>query len=242
MNQGSAMLGLFLVIGLVMAFGWPAAILLLGPILIDVLIGRVLLPLLRFGGRAGFAAAGVGQQFQYLPPLEQALRRGSQGFALMVLAVLAAVASHIWFYGWRDFAGVLSRPDEFWPLIACAALLVIGAVRFFAGARASAGARDAVRWFTAAVRLGLGVAALVWLVRADLFGQFAAWPGGVYGCGAAFAGALWLALVSFMRLLLLSWPRGWALGLVGQHIRDTEFSWVEPRRRRWWQFWKGRDE
>ncbi len=169
------MIGLLLVIGLVSAFGLPAAILLVGPLVIDFFLGWVAVPLLR----SSFSVVGRGQQFQHLPPLEQALRRGSQGFALMVLTVLAVVTLHVW-HGRRDFAGMLARPDEFWPLLVCAALFMVGAVRFIAGASSSAGARDAVRWFWAAIRLGLGVAALVWLARADLFGQFAARPGGVY--------------------------------------------------------------
>jgi hypothetical protein len=232
MNPGSGMIGFLIVVGLVMQYGWIAAAIIGIPLLLDLLFGWVLLPLLK----SAFSVGGRRQQFRSLPELEKALRRGSQGFAVCVLSALGIIVPHVWLHGWRDFAGMLARPEEFWPLIACAALFMVGAVRFVAGT-AAAGARDLERWFWAAVRLGCSVAAMVWMVRADLLSRFAAWPGSVYVCAAVFAPLLWVALVAFMRVLLLSWPRGLAEGLTGRFIEERSFSW-EQRRRRWWQFWK----
>src|SRR4051812_22914763 len=110
MNQGSAVMGLIIIAGLVMAYGWPAAAIMGIPLALDLLIGRVLLPLLG----SSFLVGRGGRQSQPLTELEKALRRGSRGFAQCVFAVLAAVALHVWFYGWRDFAGMLARPEEFW--------------------------------------------------------------------------------------------------------------------------------
>ena len=221
-NPGSAMVGFLIVVGLLMQYGWVAAAIIGIPLAIDLVIGWVLVPLLR----SSFSVVGRAQKFQHLPGHEQALRRGSQGFALMVLAALAAVAPHVWFYGWRDFAGMLARPDEFWPLIACAALFVIGGARFVAGAPLAARVRwDAMRPFTAVLRLVLGVAALAALMRADLLGSFGTSPAGFYACTAAYAVALWPALVGLVRLVLVWWPGNRAFAIVDDFNRATEFDW-----------------
>jgi hypothetical protein len=184
------------------------------------------------------------QNFRYLEPLEQALRHGSRGFALMVFAALALFVLRGWLHGWGVVAGVLpawiALPAATWLPLACAVLFLIGAARFFTGVRMSAGARDALRWLWAAVRCAAAVAALVYFMRADVFAHYGAMPAAGLAGAAGFSFALWVLLVALTRLLLLSWPRGWAFGLVDRHIRDTEFSWSdESPRRRWWQFWKG---
>jgi hypothetical protein len=136
-----------------------------------------------------------------------------------VFAALGVVAPYVW-------AGPLSilGAAGAWPLLMCCGLFVVGAVRFFEGVKGSAGARSAIGWLSAAGRCVLGVVALVYLARLDLPERLGP-PLGDVITAVAFAVPLWLALVSFMRLLLLSWPRGWAFGLVDTHIRDTEFTW-----------------
>jgi hypothetical protein len=226
-------LKLFLILAAMSAvLGWPDAAFVVGPITLEYLIRRVLPRIWR-------SVRARQDGFRYLPPLEQALRRGSRGFALMVFAVLAAVVPHVWFFGWRDFAGITSRPIEFWPLLACGGLFVAGAVGFAWGARRSLGAHDGVLWFRAAVCGGACVAALVYLVRVDLPARIEP-PLGGFIFAALFAAALWFALVGFMRAALLSWPRGWALGRVRGYIEDSEFKWDgEERRRRWFSQSKG---
>jgi hypothetical protein len=223
------------------AGGWPAVAMLCGVIvLLEILLLHVLPLVLRLALRSR-------GQFQYLPPLEQALRRGSQGFALMVLTVLAVLVPHVWLHGWRDLAGIVApafvRPADAWPLFLCVALFVVGAVRFMSGARLSAGSRDGMRRAVAALRFAAGIAFVACLVHVDLLGRLALVPAGIYLCAVAYAVGLWLLLVAGMRVVLLSWPRGWAFGMVDTHIRDTEFSWDdgEESARRWWQFWKGRN-
>jgi hypothetical protein len=96
MNQGNAFFGLLWLVGAYLVFGWPAALLglLLVASWIEPMIYRGMGRVLRnSAGRRGFA---------YQSPVEQALRRGSQGFALMVLAGAAACAL-VWFFGWPGF-------------------------------------------------------------------------------------------------------------------------------------------
>jgi hypothetical protein len=94
MNTGNPLIGLLVLYGAAQMFGWQIAVLVGVPILLEGLSRR--------------AARMVGRRiarrpsFQQLPPLEQALRRGSRGFALMVVAGLAACVL-IWFFGWPEF-------------------------------------------------------------------------------------------------------------------------------------------
>jgi hypothetical protein len=96
MNQGNAFFGLLWLLGAYLVFGWPAALLGL------LLVASWIEPMIYRGmGRVWRNSAGR-RGFAYQSPVEQALRRGSQGFALMVLAGAAACAL-VWFFGWPGF-------------------------------------------------------------------------------------------------------------------------------------------
>jgi hypothetical protein len=124
---------------------------------------------------------------------------------------------------------------EFWPLLLCGGLFIVGAVRFLAGAPMAAGARDRMRWFTAALCCVLAVAALVYLTRLDLPGLIGPPFGGVIAAAACLI-PVWLALVGFMRAALLSWPRGAARGAVARRNRATKFFWPGERRFLFWRW------
>ena len=132
MNEGGgAIIGFFLLVGFVLAFGWPAAAIIGIPLAIDLLIGH------RIRSQ---------RNFRYLEPIEQALRRASQGFALMAFALLVAVVPYVWLYGWRDFRALgpwfVAHPADAWPLALLAVAFFAGLVRFRAGMQALAGARE----------------------------------------------------------------------------------------------------
>jgi hypothetical protein len=209
-RDGNALIGFLVLAGLAWRYPVPAAIL-GGLFLLEVLIHQLT--------RAAWNAYRTRPSFRYLTPVEQALRRGSQGFALMAFAVLGVVAP----YFWAGSLSILGTAGA-WPLLLFCGLFVVGATRFFEGFKGSAGARSATGWLWAAGCCGLGVVALVYLARLDLCERLGP-PLGDLLAAAALAGPLWLALVGFMRLLLLSWPRGSAFDSVDEHISDTEFDW-----------------
>lgn len=223
MNQGNWVVGFLLLAALAAAYPVAAAVI-FGLIAVEVLFRRVL-PL------AVRAARNRAQRFQYLPELEQSLRRGSQGFALMALSVLAVLAPHVWLFGWRDFAGIVARPVEFWPLLLCGGLFLVGAVRFGVGVRRSVGARDGMRWCKAALRCGVGVVALVCLVRADLPARIEPPLGGLVAA-AAFAVPLWLALTGFMRLVLLTVGGSSAERRINRLMKERNAALLPSRPRR----------
>jgi hypothetical protein len=131
---------------------------------------------------------------------------------------------------------MIPRALEWWALLLCCGLFVVGAVRVGAGFKRAAGMRDSWRWFLGAVRFIAGIAGVAFLTWADLPGRIGP-PLGVVVAAVAFAVPVWLALAGFMRVLLLSWPRGAAFGETTGHIRGDEFSWDEQRRRSgfWWR-------
>ncbi len=231
MNQGNAGLGALWLVGAYLVFGWPVAAL-VGVILFGWLLEWSLARLWRnYAGRRGFA---------YQSPLEQALRRGSQGFALMVLAVLASVALHFWLH---SLARLIPPSAQLWLLLICGALFVAGGVRFSEGVRNSAGARGEVKWSMAALRCVVGVALGYWVLRdlpaligpplREVLGA-AGLPAGRAApvlldviAAAVFVVSLWLALVGGVRLTLLSWPRRGAREQAERFIDEDGFSWEE---------------
>jgi hypothetical protein len=94
MNAGNPLIGLLVLYGAAQMFGWQVAVLVGVPILLEGLSRRV--------ARMVRGRVSRRPSFQQLPPLEQGLRRGSQGFAVMVFA-LAAGAALVWFFGWPEF-------------------------------------------------------------------------------------------------------------------------------------------
>jgi hypothetical protein len=230
MNEGSALLGFLLVVGLVMHFGWPAAVLLGVPLMIDLVIGH-----------------GIrwGRGFRFRPPIEQGLEQASHGFALMVFALLLAVVPYVWLHGWPAFWALapwfIAHPEKAWPVALFGFAFIVGFVLFRAGARRTAGMRDDIRRPMGVLRVIGGGAVVGYLTWTYPWGTLAAQLPALLLILIAYAGGLWFLLVGLMRVLLLSWPRGQAEDWTEEYIRKTEFSW-EPRRRRWWQFWKGRDE
>jgi hypothetical protein len=179
-------------------------------------------------------------RFQSLSQNEQALRRGSQGFALMVFAVLAFIVPRMWWQGWPHVAGlvlpVLSLPVGTVSLLVCLASFIAGAVRFFDGASRSAGTRDPTGRFKAAVCCALGVAALVYLTRADVFGRYSASPVLLGFSAAVFLISVWVALSALVRVGLLSMPRGAARAAVARRNRHTKFFWPGERRFLFWRW------
>jgi hypothetical protein len=95
------------------------------------------------------------------------LRWGSQGFALMLITPLFGVALYKGYYGGvPTFADILARPADYWPLLVGAGLVVVGAVRVYAGAPMVLGARDSAEWFKGVLRFALGIAAIAFVVGA----------------------------------------------------------------------------
>jgi hypothetical protein len=182
--------------------------------------------LLEFLVRWGYRRVRAAQTpFKYADTIEQGLRRGSQGLALMLLAPLVAFQFYHGFYGiFPSTADILARSADYWPLLVFVGLTVVGAVRLYAGAPMVLGARDSAPWFKGALRFALGVVVIVFLMRLNIPAQVDPPLGNVIAF-ALFIAALWLMLVGLARVALLSWPRGWALGLVRQHIDDSEFKW-----------------
>jgi hypothetical protein len=146
-------------VGAYLAFGWPVA-----AVVGMILLGWLLESVIRWLWRRYVGRRGSG----YVPPLEEALRSGSRGFALMVFAALAAGAAHLRFEDWRKLAGFIPAAAQTWLLLACGAAFVLGAVWCKAGVARSAGARDPEKRFYAAVRLAAGGVALGYLARFDL--------------------------------------------------------------------------
>jgi hypothetical protein len=210
---GNWLFGLLIVAAL--ATQYPtAAVIIAGLFLLEFLV--------RWGYRRVWAAQ---TPFKFADPIEQGLRRGSQALALMLLEPLVAFQFYNGSSGaFPNSADILARPTDYWPLLVFAGLTVVGAVRLYAGAPMVLGARDSAAWFKGALRFAAGVAALVVLVRLDITAQVDPPFGGMIAF-ALFAASLWLALVGLARVALLSWPRGWALGLVREHIEETEFKW-----------------
>jgi hypothetical protein len=94
MNAGNPLIGLLVLYGAAQMFGWQVACLVGVPILLEGLSRRAA----RMVGRR----IARRQPFQFLPPHEQALRHGGNGFALLIFAVLG-VAAVVWFFGWPEF-------------------------------------------------------------------------------------------------------------------------------------------
>jgi hypothetical protein len=168
---------------------------------------------------------------------------------LMVFALLAAVVPYAYLYGWHEFLALwpwyAAHPSDAWPFAPLAAVFVVGFVRFRAGVARSAGMRDEMRGPKGLLKCVVGLSIIGYLTF-----SYPAWGKLPYDAerwpffllvALIYAAGLWCVLVGGMRALLLSWPRGSAFGLIDEHIRKTEFSWDEPRRRHWWQFWKRRD-
>ena len=94
MNGGNAFIGFLVLVGAAQMVGWEVAALIAAAILLEGLLWR--------GGRMVGRRITQPRPFQSLSPLEQGLRRGSQGFAVMVFAGVAAAAL-VWFFGWPGF-------------------------------------------------------------------------------------------------------------------------------------------
>ena len=180
------------------------------------------------------------QKWRMLDPVEQNLRRASQGFALVVFVLLAV----FYLYGVSGVAGffvnLVTNPGQAWPAaVFFGGLIAYGLVRFLVGARRLAGVRDGLRTASALVKLALGLAVTLYLWRTYPWGQLVASAWGFYGLALVFAVALWNVLTGAVRVAVLSWPRGSAYELVSGHIEQEEFTWDDDdASRHWWQFWK----
>jgi len=232
MIEGSAIMGLLFLVGAYLVYGWPAACLGL------LLVASWVEPMIYRGIGGLWRRSRNGGSFRYLEPLEQALRRASQGFALMVLAVLAAIAPHFWLH---SLGRLMPVWVQLWLAVVCGALVLAGRVRLREGFRNSAGARSDILWSTAALRLGVGGVALGYLVLLDLPAYLSpALRAALASAGlparfapvlldviaaAVFGGVLWLALVGLARVLLLSWPHVGAEDESDRHIDRIRFDW-----------------
>jgi len=182
------------------------------------------------------------RKWDRLNPIEQNLRRASQGFAVCGLTV----AFLLGVYGWRAvvdfFPWLVSQPDKAWPgAVFFGALLVSNFFRFILGARRliGYGVRDGMLQGRAFWRCAAGVAVLVWL------GRLYPWPGITEPLHAfilfgVLTLAAWFVAVSGVRFVILSWPQGSGPRAPVDEENDRRtFRWPgEAGPRRWWQFWK----
>jgi hypothetical protein len=180
------------------------------------------------------------QKFEYLSPLEQNLRRASQGFALMVLSAAAVlVMPRTWLTGGHYVTAlwpwVLDHPRDAWPLFVCAGLFAIGTIRFLAGAKKAAGARDDIKKPKAAVKLAVGVGIISYLMI--VYPRIGAFPGGFYPAMLAWSLGIWMALVGGMRFALLTITLTPAATRLEGHIGGQAIGWrAAGGRRPWWRF------
>jgi hypothetical protein len=217
MNPGNAAFGFLLVVGLALEFGWPVALIAV-PLLLELLLGR------------GIKSK---RNFRYLDPLEQALRRASQGWAVMVFSVLAAVVPYVWLYGWHDFFAlgpwITAHPEEAWPLGLLPAAFMVGFLRFRSGVRRSAGTRDDIQGPKGFFKCAAGLLIVGYLTFTyPTWNAFAYQPDGTIkflGVVAIYAAGLWCVLVGGMRALLLSLPRRSAVIDVQRDINRQFFDW-----------------
>jgi hypothetical protein len=182
------------------------------------------------------------RNFRYLSPLEQSLRRASQGFALSAFSLLGIVVPYVWLYGWRKFLALLpwmlDHPGEAWPVFACAGLFAIGLVRFLAAVPQCVGARDGIRRPSAAVKLTFGIGVAGYLMLTYPWGEFGATAVGFYTCVFAYAVGLWCALVGAVRFALLSISTETAPDRMATHIGQQSTPWRIADQRPWWKFWQ----
>jgi hypothetical protein len=195
--------------------------------LITLFAGLLLTPILIWVERQ--------QRWRTLDPLEQQLRRASEGFGL-ISAALAAVFLYFRFPESGHFvvgqcanfggAGILAAVT--------ALLLVLGYIRFAAGWRRCAGVRDGLKQCGAVARFAAGVVLTVYFART--FGWIYFGPS-IWACVAerigVFAG-FWLIVVGAVRFAALAQYVKPGRIEVEDHERDSGFSWDEapPRWRR----------
>jgi hypothetical protein len=176
------------------------------------------------------------EKFRRLDPIEQNLRRASQGIALPVVIVAAAVL----FFGpsaRQDFVAAFIADPASWPrAVFLAALLACCLVRAGVGMQRSAGTRDALLAARALVKFALGAAGVfyLWPGNADL-SRLADVPPWVWR--ALVLLALWCAVIGAVRSLLLMIGGSTALRRVHKHIQQTQIVMRPACRRSWWKFW-----
>ncbi len=182
------------------------------------------------------------KNFRYLSPLEQALRRASQGFALAVFSILGIVVPYVWIHGWREFVALLpwmlDHPGEAWPMFVSAALFAVGTVRFIAAVPQCIGARDGIRRPSAAVKLAFGIVVTGYLMLTYPWGEFGATAVGFFTCALCYSIGLWCALVAAVRFALLSVSTETAPDRMATHIGQQSTLWRVADPQPWWKFWR----
>jgi hypothetical protein len=162
----------------------------------------------------------------------------------MAFAGIAGIVPQIWSYGWHGVPALLpwavNHPEDAWPVFVCAGLFAIGLIRFMAGVRASAGARDDIKKPRAAVKLAVGLGIITYMMLVYPVGQLGAFPGGLYAAMAAWSVGIWCALVGGMRFALLTMTLTPAPERMGSHIAGQRTQWTAAGQQSspWWKFWK----
>lgn len=214
MYQGSAVIGFLILVSWGWEYGGTAAALIALALLFDLLVGH------------GIRSV---QRFRYLEPIEQALRQASHGFALMLFAPLLATVPYAALYGWQALyalgRGYIAHPADAWPLAPLAFMFLVGFVLFRAGVRRSAGVRDDIRRPKGMLLFIVGAAVVGYLSFTYPWGTLAASLPVLLLILLAFTAGLWIALTSFMRVLLLSLPQRSAIAAVQADIATHEFDW-----------------
>jgi hypothetical protein len=222
--DGNPILGLLWIAGAAYVFGTP------GFLVVGGIFGLIFLEgAIRKWFRRRSMRRASRPAFADLPPFHQGLQRAPKGVGLMAVTLIAFIQLRNMVYGGVSFAGILARPGDYWPLLALGALCVLGAYWVYAYAPMVLGARDTAARNKAVLRFAVGLAALVYLVSANLPAQLEAQqldPQPAHMIGAVlFDFAAWLAVVGLARAVFLSWPRGLARGIVQGGIEDEEFQW-----------------
>ena len=174
------------------------------------------------------------QKWRMLDPVEQNLRRASQGFTVVVFVLLAAFEILSGGpSGMNQFLTVLMpHPSSPWPAaLALCALFVYGMLRFVVGLRRLGGTRDALRLAVALVKLALALGALVYLWRTWPWFQFTNQWYGYTGLLLVSLAALWIAVSSGTRVAVLALPSTSSAEAVMTRRRKEKNAPLRPVRR-----------
>jgi hypothetical protein len=196
------------------------------------LVGALLLaPFQLVGALVGVARAHAQRQ-RYLLPLERSLRRASHPVGVLAVLFLAHRL-----YGVRIDAARAAFAHNDWLAVGAAVAVVFGVALFIAGARHSAGMEDGPLATRAFFKLAGGIAAAFYIGRIMPWRVGGETPADLLAA-VLLVVAVWCIATGAVRFVLLAAPMQAALAQVKIHIRDTQFSWDDEGRRRWWQFWR----
>ncbi|MEO8630404.1 MAG: hypothetical protein ABI612_20245 [Betaproteobacteria bacterium] len=174
-----------------------------------------------------------------LDPVTQNLRRAGNGFALMVMLLVAPFVLFGLRGVWEYVTEFFGDPGNNWFYAAVyGGLFAFGLIRFLIGANRAAGARDALHIsrniFFFAVFFGISLYLAARWPWTDI--TTSGW--GYGGLMLILGLVVWHALSFGMQITLSFWPRHSARRMVAGHIEEEEFRWDDDVPvRPWWQFW-----